>query len=302
MAGSIEVLHYDAFSSVPNKGNPAGVVIDADDLSGAAMQEIAHKVGFNETAFVMSSDEADYRFRFFTPGHEIPLCGHGTVATGIGLQQQGGLCDGNLTIETMAGVLSISIRRDVEGTPLVEMEQAPAEFVEFLGSREALADALGIAAGDLHPELPIVYGSTGTWTLIVPAGNLSVVESMRPVSERFPSVLTQMPRTSIHPFSLETNDASADLHGRHFSSPFSGTIEDPVTGTASGVMGAYMATYLPDFCAERNYKLQIEQGAEVGRDGRVRVCILNHISPYKVRIAGTGVFVKRMEIDFETIS
>ena len=31
------------------------------------------------------------------------------------------------------------------------------------------------------------------------------------------------------------------MHGRHFSSAYAGTIEDPVTGTASGVMGAYYA-------------------------------------------------------------
>lgn len=45
---SIPVFHYDAFSNVPNKGNPAGVVFDADSLSDEQMQHIAHEVGFNE--------------------------------------------------------------------------------------------------------------------------------------------------------------------------------------------------------------------------------------------------------------
>jgi PhzF family phenazine biosynthesis protein len=52
-------------------------------------------------------------------------------------------------------------------------------------------------------------------------------------------VLKEMPGASVHPFCFETYDPNAHMHARHFSSPFSGTIEDPVTGTASGVMGAY---------------------------------------------------------------
>ena len=46
---TIKVLHYDAFSSTVNKGNPAGVVLDGNGLDEEAMQRIAEKVGFNET-------------------------------------------------------------------------------------------------------------------------------------------------------------------------------------------------------------------------------------------------------------
>lgn len=47
----VKVYHYDAFSIKPNKGNPAGVVLNGDDLTDEEMQEVARKVGFNETAF-----------------------------------------------------------------------------------------------------------------------------------------------------------------------------------------------------------------------------------------------------------
>lgn len=43
------------------------------------MQEIAFKAGFNVTAFLVKSDAADLKIRFFTPGHEMNLCGHGTM-------------------------------------------------------------------------------------------------------------------------------------------------------------------------------------------------------------------------------
>lgn len=75
------VYHYDAFSKDPNKGNPAGVVLDASQMSEEKMQQIAHQVGFNEMAFILPSYEADMRLRYFTPGQEVDLCGHATVAS-----------------------------------------------------------------------------------------------------------------------------------------------------------------------------------------------------------------------------
>jgi PhzF family phenazine biosynthesis protein len=82
----MRVLHLDAFSSTPGKGNPAGIVIAADDLGEAAMQAVARAVGFNETGFVLRSARADLRLRYFTPGHEVDLCGHATLAALVALQ------------------------------------------------------------------------------------------------------------------------------------------------------------------------------------------------------------------------
>jgi PhzF family phenazine biosynthesis protein len=76
---AITVHHYDAFSNKPNMGNPAGIVYEGDSLSEGEMQRIALKVGFNETAFPLKSDKADLRIRYFTPGHELNLCGHATT-------------------------------------------------------------------------------------------------------------------------------------------------------------------------------------------------------------------------------
>lgn len=52
------------------------------------MQDIAQQVGFNETAFVQNSDFADFKLRYFTPGQEMNLCGHATMATLYALKQQ----------------------------------------------------------------------------------------------------------------------------------------------------------------------------------------------------------------------
>ena len=78
---SVKVYHYDSFSIDPNKGNPAGVILNGDNLTDEEIQEVALKVGFNETAYPVNSNIADLRIRYFTPGHEMNLCGHATMAT-----------------------------------------------------------------------------------------------------------------------------------------------------------------------------------------------------------------------------
>src|SRR4029077_9961873 len=114
------VHHYEAFSPEPGKGNPAGVVLDGRGLSDATMQEIAKRVGFSETAFVLPSEAADLRLRYFTPGHEINLCGHATVASLFALYDRGIRGLGNVTVETLAGTLPMAIRM-ADSNPQIEM-------------------------------------------------------------------------------------------------------------------------------------------------------------------------------------
>jgi PhzF family phenazine biosynthesis protein len=173
------------------------------------------------------------------------------------------------------------------------MEQAPARFAEWGGSRDGLARVLGVGVRDLHPTLPIVYGSTGLWTLLVPARGLDGIRRMKPRTAELPSVLPEMPGASIHPFCLETIDPAAHLHARHFSSPRSGTVEDPVTGTASGVLGVY---HRERIAPDAPSPLVIEQGQEIGRDGRVRVWVERRDGSWRVRVGGTGCVVREMEI------
>ncbi|PEM25529.1 PhzF family phenazine biosynthesis isomerase [Bacillus wiedmannii] len=295
---TINVFHYDAFTHKPNMGNPAGVVLEADGLTEEEMQRIAEKVGFNETSFVLSSEVADIRMRFFTPRFEMDLCGHGTVGTIFALRERGLLEEKtNLTIETKAGILPIQIDVNDKGEAFIKMRQATLQFKDFAGSKEELAHSIGLEVNDVDVSLPIVYGSTGNWTVIVPVKNLDVCEKMKPNNEVFPSVLKEIPNASIHPVCLETYDEQAQMHGRHFSSAYAGTIEDPVTGTASGVMGAYYAMYVEkDF--DHEMELIVEQGQEMNKDGRVTVYVTKdgENERLQIDIAGTAVYVNEFEI------
>ena len=293
---TIKVYHYDAFSHIPNMGNPAGVVLEGETLSDDDMQKIAEKVGFNETAFPLKSEKADLKIRFFTPGHEMNLCGHATMATIYALKTKGLLGDQTeLTIETKAGVLSIRLHSHLNKGIYITMQQAPPQFQEFNGSLKELASVMGIQEEDIETNLPTVYGSTGIWTLLVPIKNLRAFRAMKPNNKYFPEVLKEMPKASVHPFCLETYDVNAHMHARHFSSPYSGTIEDPVTGTASGVMGAYYAKYMNKE-ADFPLNLLIEQGHEMGRDGRICVTVTTSNGQNEIAITGTAVRVKDFEV------
>nr|WP_067837042.1 PhzF family phenazine biosynthesis protein [Amphibacillus sediminis] len=295
---SVTVHHYDAFCQEKNKGNPAGIVLNADTLTVDQMQQIAFEVGFNETAFALQSNKADLRIRFFTPGHEMNLCGHATMAMISALLDKDSLNNKTmLNIETAAGVLPIALQSGPEGNGLIQMTQSSPLFTLFKGDKTELAHAIGINKDDICDDLPIVYGSTGTWTLLVPIKSLAAFEVMQPNNKAFPSILTEMPKASVHPFCLETYYTKPDMHARHFSSPYSGTIEDPVTGTASGVMGAYYAKFIVDQTVEPCYQLTIEQGQEIGKDGEVRVCVTGDLNQLQVSILGQAIHNKDLKID-----
>ncbi|WP_413374918.1 PhzF family phenazine biosynthesis protein [Alkalihalobacillus sp. 1P02AB] len=295
---SVTVYHYDAFSLEPNQGNPAGVVLEADALSDKEMQEIAFKVGFNETAFHLTSKIADLQLRYFTPGHEMNLCGHGTIAILYALKTKGLLADkSELTIETNAGILPISIQ-EKDGSFFITLEHAPPKFKKFNGSYADIASAIGINKNELSSDLPIIYGSTGTWTLLVPIRSLESFQKMKPNNQVFPSILKEIPNASLHVFCLETFDTEADMHARHFSSPYSGTIEDAVTGTASGVMAAYYKKYIQK-SKKPIVNLVIEQGYEVGKNGRVYVSATPNekTKEMSIHMSGQAVYVNKFELN-----
>lgn len=291
------MYHYDAFANIPNKGNPAGVVINGDNLKTDEMQLVASKVGFNETAFLMKSEVADFRIRYFTPGNEMELCGHGTISMIYALEKMRLLEQKKyFKIETLAGILNIIVDKDESGRVFISMEQGLPKFTEYNGSISELAQSIGIQKNEIDHELPIIYGSTGNWTLIVPIKSLATFNRMKPNNQIFPSILREIPNASIHPFCLETINAKNDIHARHFSSPFSATIEDPVTGTASGVLGVYYMKHINNSGSEVA-EISVEQGTEINKEGIVKVKIEMDGVNYKVQIAGQAIYVESFEIN-----
>ncbi len=79
MAGTIRQYRVDTFTETLFSGNPAAVCVTEQWLSEKLMQAIAIENGLSETAYAVKEGDK-YRLRWFTPGGEIDLCGHATLA------------------------------------------------------------------------------------------------------------------------------------------------------------------------------------------------------------------------------
>ena len=281
----MRIYKYEAFTDKAGMGNPAGVVFECDDLTEQEMLETAGKIGFNETVFLTESETADIKMRYFTPGHEMDLCGHATIAGVIAVFEKNN--KKIKTVETLSGIIDVDMEIQNTGKILISMKQPDARFEDFFGDRAELSEVIGIAEEDIDESLPIMYGNTGLWTLLLPVKKLDTFLLLFFVNNKFPGVLTRKPKASIHPFCLETYNENADMHGRHFSSPFSGTVEDPVTGTASGVMGAYYVKFIKPSLEK---DIVIEQGQEIGKNGLIYVNVKKEDKNLKVKISGEAVY------------
>ena len=70
----------DAFTDKVFRGNPAAVCVLSEWIPDMLMQSIAKENSLSETAFTVKKGK-EYELRWFTPGGEIDLCGHATLAT-----------------------------------------------------------------------------------------------------------------------------------------------------------------------------------------------------------------------------
>ncbi|AGB32876.1 phenazine biosynthesis protein PhzF family [Natrinema pellirubrum DSM 15624] len=276
------VLQVDAFTDEPHTGNPAGVVPDADGLSADQMQGIAAEMAVSETAFLRSSETADRRVRYFTPTQEVDLCGHATIGTFAHLHDEG-LEPGTTTLETNVGVLEIDLAAD--GT--VWMRQDDPTIREVDVGYDRVGDALGVDRAALEgasADIPLAVASTGLPFLIVPITYLSDVGDADPDMAAIEALTDDVDATGVYLFTFDALEPESTLHGRMFA-PGAGVPEDPVTGTASGAVAAYLDRFgafdgdLPD-------ELRLEQGHYVDRPGAVRVRLADG-----VQVGGRGVTV-----------
>ena len=82
---SLPFTQVDAFADAPFSGNPAAVMPLDQWLDDATLQAIAAENNLSETAFTIPAPDdpdADYALRWFTPTVEVKLCGHATLASG----------------------------------------------------------------------------------------------------------------------------------------------------------------------------------------------------------------------------
>ncbi|WP_435317415.1 PhzF family phenazine biosynthesis protein [Haloarchaeobius sp. TZWSO28] len=260
-------LQVDAFTDEPLAGNPAGVFPDAGGLTDEQMQQVARELAVSETAFVLPSDEADYRLRYFTPTQEVDLCGHATVGAFGHLHEDGAIDAGEYTVETNVGVLDVAI--DADGT--VWLTQDTPHVREVEPSYERVAEALGVDVAslkDVGADLPLAVASTGVRYLLVPVNFLEHLGNADPDLAAVEALTDEFDALGVYPFTFDAIGADATLHARMFA-PGAGVPEDPVCGTGAGAVTAYLDHY-GAFADEFPEEVVVEQGHYVDRPGRVR--------------------------------
>jgi trans-2,3-dihydro-3-hydroxyanthranilate isomerase len=286
-----QIKIVDAFTSTPYTGNPCGVVTRAEGLSDAQMQAIAREINASETVFAFPSEVADFKVRFFTPAREIPLAGHPTISVMHALVEDGRIDASNGTVtvtqETKAGVLPVDVTRQESGV-FVRMTQATPKFLATMDPGK-VARALRIDEGDLLPGVTPQVVSTGTAQGMIMVRALDVLERLKPNFELLADLERHYDSFSTHVFTLETFDPANRAHARHYGAN-AGVPEDPVTGSATGGMAAYLWRY----GHVRESRYQVEQGDFMGRPGRVKVEVEGDgDTPTTVRIGGAAVTVVR---------
>lgn len=280
----LQIVQVDAFTRRAYGGNPCAVVFDADGLSSAAMLAIAREMNLSETAFVMQSDKADFRARYFTPAEEIPLAGHPTIATMFALIHTGRLpivqAEFSIRLQLQAGVIEVAIDATDPQMPLLTMSQLKPRFMREYTAVEVLP-AFGLEPEDALPGVPIMTVSTGTPQLMIPLRDLESLRRARPNVAAYTALRERGDFFSPHLFVLPGLTAQGATFARHFGVP-PDTPEDPVTGSATGGMAAYLWRHglidTPRFIAE--------QGNWMGRPGQVFVEVVR--SPDEIETVKVG--------------
>jgi PhzF family phenazine biosynthesis protein len=281
MTTMTDVLRYAAFSSTPDGGNPAGVVLGAADLADDEMQAIAADVGYSETAFVVDSSGADrhrYALRYFSALAEVPFCGHATVATAVALAERHGVGAlafdtpvGEILVETVAGDGGITAA--LRSVP-TSSERAAEEDVRraHLALRWDAADL-----GDLPPH--VAFG--GNDHLVLEVGSRERLADLDYDFDALKALMTQRHWTTLQLIYIESDTV---IHSRN-PFPVGGVVEDPATGAAAAALGGYLRELGR---VTRPSTITIHQGDDLGRPST----LLLHVDPDDPRVTVSGRAVR----------
>jgi trans-2,3-dihydro-3-hydroxyanthranilate isomerase len=270
------ICWLDVFAERPLAGNGLAVVDGADGLSDETMLALAQETRLSETTFVQSTEAegADYRNRIWDPHEELPFAGHPSLGTAVAVARWRGLDQASFVQETGAGLQPVDVRKE-NGSWRASMLQNEAEFGAEL-ERDAVMAAVGLRAGDAHPELPPQIVSTGMPHVMAPIADPEALARALP---DYPAIheLAE-PHGSIVIYLAWCDPDNGEASARSFTRTVE-MGEDPATGSAAGPLGVYL------FERTRCERLVIRQGEEMGRPSVLEV----EMADGRPRVAG-GVF------------
>jgi len=293
------IYQIDSFTKDKFKGNPAGVVVNADGLDDKQMQNIARELNNSETAFLFSPDgpDCDGVIRYFTPKTEVPICGHATIAAMYAKALEENLDSCILKIKTRIGVLPFEIIRS-NGDYQVLMTQGKFELSQKLDEQitNKIIEALGLESSDINSKCPVQIASTGHSKVMICIHHRARLNELNPNYHQLSELSNEIKCNGYFVFTFDSDQKDILTYGRMFA-PAIGIHEDPVTGNANGPLGGYLVqNKLVDF--QDSFEFKGRQGEKMGRPGVVTVKVkIENGTPTLIQIKGDAVVVFKTEIE-----
>jgi PhzF family phenazine biosynthesis protein len=294
------IYQIDAFTKERFRGNPAGVVANADGLSDSQMQAIARELNNAETAFILSATASDHDvwIRFFTPTTEVPSCGHATISAHYICAIEKKLPSCTVQQRIGIGILPVDIVKEDSEYRIV-MTQGSFEISPPITdkTRNDIINALNLSDTDLDNRCPIQIASTGHSKVMVGIKSREKLNSLTPDLTRLTNISKTIGCNGHFVFTFDSDDEEILTHGRMFA-PAIGIPEDPVTGNANGPLGAYLVHHKILEASGGLVTFKGKQGEAIGRPGIVTVTVeVKDGKPSKVQVGGYAVVAFKTEID-----
>lgn len=260
------MLQYiaDAFTDTLFTGNPAAVLPCRTMPDSALMQAIAIENNYSETAFVVRRGNGHYNLKWFTPGGEVELCGHATLATSFILHQYVDKGVEEMHFHTLSGELIVRPGKDGYTMDFPVGPYKPIPVTEtILAATGGLAREAYYDGGDM----------------------IAVVDSEEALAALVPDY-DAMGKVDGRGLIITAKSKDYDFVSRCFY-PKLNVPEDPVTGSAH--------TYLTPLWAAKLGKTEMLARQRSPRGGNLRV----RLEGQRVFITGQAVLFMKGEIPFD---
>ena len=253
---SIQAQIVNAFVTGDNGGNPAAVVLDADELSETEMLRIAAGIGLSETAFVSSSDTEGFKLDFFTPNRRIAHCGHATIAAFSYLAELGHVSEGETSKETVDGPRKISIKNGgAYMEQLAPKYRAADDWTKDGVTVGDVLESIGTTKSDLDKNVMPILVNTGNNFIVVSLKNGAALHDLKPKFDLISNISEKLDLIGYYVFTTDNKATDKDATARMFA-PRYAIEEESATGMAAGPL----ACVLHDHLNIKKDTLIIEQG------------------------------------------
>ena len=219
----VPIYQVDAFSDTAFRGNPAAVCLLERGAPAEWMQHVAAEMNLSETAFLVPRGD-DFDLRWFTPGVEVDLCGHATLASAHILWETDRLApDAPARFHTRSGLLTAT--RDGDFITL----DLPATAPESAEAPDGLAEALGAEP---------VHVARSRYDFLVEVEDEATVRNLAPDFRALGEI------DVVRGIMVTARGSNGTDFVSRFFAPAAGVDEDPATGSAHCCLAPYWAAKL----------------------------------------------------------